>query len=160
MAVSDAGVARVGISHGSSGDPRYPSPRRLRRGIGFVVDLALHLGVGEAVILLSEHVQHLSRLAGVWGLLAWILASFVHRVLIQSVWGTTLGKALFGLRLVRWDDGDKPTWGQLAKAWLLGIWTGIALIGALAGADAQGPDPEKYFLPAVRCRDIRASSSS
>lgn len=143
--------------HGSAGDPRYPSTRRLRRALAFVLDLVLHLGSAVGVFFASEHVPSLAHLPTVWAIAAWIVVSFAHRVLIQRLCQTTLGKALFGLCLIRAWDGGRVTLGPLAKAWLLSIWVGIALFGAVGGASVGGDlDEDAVFLPVVRRKDIRA----
>jgi hypothetical protein len=68
-----------------------------------------------------------------------------------------LGKAIFGLCLIRKDDGGRPRVGQLVKAWFAGIWAGISLIGAIGGSGGGGDgDIADVFLPAVRRRDVRA----
>jgi hypothetical protein len=152
--------AQSAIVHGSAGDPRYPSPRRLRRALGFAVDFVLHLGCGVGVFLVAGRVPALARLPTVWAILAWLLVSFVHRVVIQRLTGTTLGKAIFGLCLVRGEDGLRPRFGQLLKAWLVGIVAGVSLVGAIGGASGGGDgDLVEAFLPAVRRRDVRALSN-
>jgi hypothetical protein len=145
------------IVHGSAGDPRYPSSRRFRQAAGFAIDFALHLGSGVGVFFLAGRVPALSHLPTVWAVLAWLLVSFLHRVVIQRLTGTTLGKAIFGLCLVRPEDGERPRFGELVKAWFAGVWVGILFIGVLAGAGGTADgQPEEFFLPTVRRRDVRA----
>jgi hypothetical protein len=138
--------------HGFRGDPRYPSPRTLRRTYGFVVDWIVHFGCGVAAYLATG-----THLPTVWAVLAWLVASFVHRVLIQAACGTTLGKALFGLRIIRPSDGGRPTVGELARAWVLGVWLTCLLVVELAGSGSTGADvdEDRAFLPAVRASDLR-----
>ncbi|HEX7661407.1 MAG TPA: hypothetical protein VF444_18185 [Pseudonocardiaceae bacterium] len=133
--------------HGASNDPRYPSPRRLRRVFAFIVDFALHLGCAAAAIPASD------RIPGLF-IIVWVLSSFIHRVFIQRMTQTTLGKAIFGLCLIRREDGGHPRIGQLIWAWFSGIFVGIAILGALGGNFDGGAD-EDAFLPAVRRRDVR-----
>ncbi|HWE92300.1 MAG TPA: RDD family protein [Pseudonocardiaceae bacterium] len=148
---------RPGMEHGSDKDPRYPSPRRLRRALGFTIDFVLHAGVLVGAGYLSQRTPALANLAGIWALVAWMAVSFVHRVLIQWPSQTTLGKAIFGLCLIRKDDGGRPRFGQLVKAWFAGIWAGISLIGAIGGSGGGGDgDIADVFLPAVRRRDVRS----
>ena len=83
-------------------------------------------------------------------LLAGAAVSFMNRVIIQSVFATSLGKALFGLRIVRRSDGGRPTFSELARAWLAGI-------GWMIAALFDEGDPTVMRFPAVvRFRDVRA----
>ena len=61
--------------------------------------------------------QNLSRVVG-WA--AVIGLFFLLEPLLLSTWGTTPGKAVFGLKLRR-ADGGKLTWGQAARR-LLGVY--------------------------------------
>lgn len=142
------------IVHGSDGDPRYPSPRRLRRALAFTVDLLLHFGLGVAAFYGTQHLPKLDNLIGLWALLAWIAASLIDRVLIQWAFGTTIGKAIFGLRLVR-KDGGRPRLGQLVVAWLVGLSYGVDVLAIFGNGPGIGIDGKKYFLPAVRMKDVR-----
>ncbi|HJP75701.1 MAG TPA: RDD family protein [Pseudonocardiaceae bacterium] len=144
------------IVHGSAGDPRYPSPRTLRRTLGFTVDLLLHLGCAVGAFFGSKHVPSLSHLPTVWAIVAWFVVSFVHRVLIQWATQASLGKALFGLRLVRPVDGGRVGFGMLVKAWLVSIWATILTVGSIAGSASGDVDENSFMLPVVRRRDIRA----
>lgn len=144
--------------HGYDGDPRYPSPRKSRRVFGFTIDWLIHVGCAVGVGVGSQHVPSLSHLPTVWAIVVWLVVSFVHRVLIQAACGTTLGKALFGLRMIRPVDGGRPTLGQLAGAWLRGIWVSVVVVAGLLGASTSGDDvdEDRAFLPVVRSRDLRA----
>lgn len=142
------------IVHGSDGDPRYPSPRALRRALGFTVDLLLHFGVGVAAFYGTQHIPKLDNLISVWALLAWIVASLIDRVLIQWAFATTIGKAIFALRVVR-KDGGRPRLGQLTIAWLVGLTYVVDALSALGDGSGIEIDGKKYFLPAVRMKDVR-----
>ncbi|HEX4225619.1 MAG TPA: RDD family protein [Pseudonocardiaceae bacterium] len=144
------------IVHGSDGDPRYPSPRKLRRALAFILDMVLHFGIAVGVFFGTKHIPALDNLIGLWALIGWIGSSLIDRVLIQWAFGTTVGKAIFGLRLVG-KDGGRPKLGQLMITWLVGLWYGVELAGALAGASGGlDVDDSKHFLPAVRMKDVRA----
>ncbi|HEY1569999.1 MAG TPA: RDD family protein [Pseudonocardiaceae bacterium] len=149
---------RPGMLHGYAGDPRYPSPRKLRRVFGFTVDWVIHVGCAVATEIGAQHVPSLAKLPVVWAILVWLIVSFLHRVPIQAACGTTLGKALFGLRMIRPVDGGKPGFGQLAGAWVRGIWVSIIVVAGVLGASTTGDDldEDKTFLPVVRRRDVRA----
>ena len=140
--------------HGSEGDPRYPSPRKLRRALAFTLELLLHFGVGVAAFYGTQHIPKLDNLIGLWALLAWIAASLLDRVLIQWAFCTTVGKALFGLRVVR-KDGGRPRLGQLIVAWLVGLTYTVDALSILGDGSGIGLDGKKYFLPAVRMKDVR-----
>lgn len=148
---------RPDMVHAFKNDPRYPSPRALRRTFAFIIDFVLHFGCAVGVFFWAQHVPNLAHLPTIWALVAWIVVSFVHRTIIQRMVQTTLGKAIFGLCLIRKTDGGRPRFGQLIKAWFAGLWAGIAIFGAVGGASSSGDgDIDEAFLPAVRFRDVRA----
>lgn len=158
----------VEVRHGSSDDARYPSPRILRRVLAFAIDWALHLGIGlGAAIAVSPEfsVEAATRFdwkhLGVSPIIAlgfWALASVADRVGVQAIFHTTIGKAIFGLRVIRPDDGTFPSLGRLLAVWLVDLYLVVGFPIALVGnSDLPGPDRVgDYFLPAVRRRDIRA----
>jgi uncharacterized RDD family membrane protein YckC len=41
----------------------------------------------------------------------WIGASWAYWIVLERMWGTTVGKRLFGLRVTS-EDGKQITWGQ------------------------------------------------
>ena len=117
--------------HRDEGDPRYPSPHRLRYGLGFLVDLVLHLACAVAVLLAVARDPTVS--LGVLLLaipVTFIAVSIVHRIFLQRVFHATLGKALTGLRVIRDDTGGPPTLWSLTKAWLIG--TVMVILGMLS----------------------------
>ncbi|EOM75967.1 hypothetical protein Rrhod_2721 [Rhodococcus rhodnii LMG 5362] len=128
----------------------------MRRRLAFLVDWLLHIGVffGLLIGLLPAHLAT-KTLFGI-ALLAWIAVSFLHRVVVQSIWRTTLGKRLFDLEMVRPDDGGRPDFKFLAT------WWGIGLVAAITSF--SGPKPivgevmRRYprFPCAVRTRDIKS----
>ncbi|MEV4128451.1 RDD family protein [Nocardia sp. NPDC049707] len=158
----------AGVRHGGSQDTRYPSPRLLRRALAFAIDWALHLGIGlgSAIAVSPEFsVEAATRFdwkhLGVSPIVAlgfWMLSSAADRVGMQAIFHTTVGKAVFGLRVIRPDDGTFPSLGRLFAVWLVDLYLLLAFPIALVGnSDLPGPDRvEDYFLPAVRRRDIRA----
>jgi uncharacterized RDD family membrane protein YckC len=140
--------------HGAEEDPRYPSPRNLRRALAFTFELLLHFGLGVAAFYGTQHIPKLDNLIGLWALLAWIAASLLDRVLIQWAFCTTIGKAIFGLRVVR-KDGGRPRLGQLIVAWLVGLSYGVDALSIFGNGSGIGLDGKKYFLPTVRMKDVR-----
>lgn len=168
---SSAEQAHPPKRHGASNDPDYPSPRTLRRTLAFLLDMAIHIacgiGAGAAVspafspeALRHNDWQHLGvNPAAVVGF--WLAASFADRVIIQAITHTTIGKAVFGLVVLRPDTGQIPSPGRLLAAWLLDIWMPIAILADIAG-NGGSLGPEKtgdYILPAVRRRDLRQHNS-
>jgi uncharacterized RDD family membrane protein YckC len=119
-------VRAIDLDIPRAGSPeRYPSPRGLRVLLGFVIDLALHLVIPFGLATAA-------RSMGAGGVLPlWIFVggffglSLVHRVGIQWLWQTTVGKWVTGLRLVREDTGGRPTLWQLGRAWWLGLWRAV-----------------------------------
>ncbi|WP_215547066.1 RDD family protein [Amycolatopsis sp. CA-230715] len=116
--------------HGEDGDPRYPSPRGWRVGVGFLIDLLLHAGGGAGAALAVAKVPRFEQFSGnaiPIGIGAFVVLSLVHRIFVQWAVTTTLGKALCGLRLVRDDTGGRPTLWRLTKDWLLGVFMMLAV---------------------------------
>lgn len=151
--------------HGGKDDAQYPSPRLLRRCLAFLVDWIVHVGCGiGAAIAVSpafaadaiarQNWQHTGvNPVVVFGF--FLVASAIDRIAIQAVFHTTIGKALFGLVVIRPQDGAYPSFKQLLAVWLFDVYLPIAVLG-----DGIGPDrPQDYFLPAVRRRDRRFSSA-
>ncbi|WP_433758537.1 RDD family protein [Nocardia sp. CA-135398] len=155
------------VRHGGSQDTRYPSPRLLRRVLAFALDWALHLGIGlgSAIAVSPEFsIEAATRFdwkhLGVSPIVAlgfWTLASVADRVGVQAIFHTTVGKAVFGLRVIRPDDGTFPSLGRLLAVWLVDLYLVVAFPIALVGnGDLPGPDRVgDYFLPAVRSRDLQ-----
>ncbi|MBH0778656.1 RDD family protein [Nocardia bovistercoris] len=155
------------VRHGAKGDDRYPTPRTLRRVLAFVLDWTLHFGIAlGATLLVSPDFSAEAIARSDWkhiglnpavALGFWLAASALDRVVIQAIFHTTVGKALFGLRVIRPDDGTHPTLGKLLAVWLVDLYMLVAVPISFAGnADAPGPDKvEDYFLPAVRRRDLK-----
>ncbi|MEU1955238.1 RDD family protein [Nocardia rhamnosiphila] len=93
--------------------------------IAFLLDLLLHSAVGLAVWNSFAHSPEPPWKPIVSGVLAGVAASFVHRVFVQRLIRTTLGKALFGLRL-REEDGSYPTLWRLIEQWFVGGFLAVA----------------------------------
>lgn len=156
-------------AHGEKDDPRYPSPRRLRRALAFVVDFALtflvgvvggfvafggDISYGRFHLHLPERV-HLGAVSHYGGLsmLGLVLAvSFANRVLIQWIARATVGKALFGLWVVDPSDGRRASLWLNVKSWLMTL---VVLAEAI-GSTSTGAGGGHRFPAAVRMRDVRA----
>jgi len=136
--------------YGRWGDPRYPSPRRLRSVCAFVVDLALTVAAMAGTDYAVLHGLKTPIFPLFVILLVGAAVSFVNRVLIQAAFTTSIGKVLFGLRVVRRSDGGRPKFAELAKAWLTSV-----LMIIVAFLD-EGDPSASYFPAVVRFRDVRA----
>ncbi|WP_308072605.1 RDD family protein [Streptomyces bambusae] len=133
-----------------------PRPAGLGRRLGArLVDGLLTAAVGTAVTVpfvakATEHIEakiDAAKLAGetvtVWlldgttgGYLAVILAAlllfgFLYEVLPTARWGRTLGKKLFGVRVVRMETGGRPSFGAALGRWLVYGLLGAVGIGLL-----------------------------
>lgn len=114
-------------THGGVDDPRYPSPRVLRETIGFTIDVILHVGGAGAIFQIALQIPHppkVADLAVLWAILAFLGLSIGDRIVLQRITGTTVGKALVGLCMIRCDNGGPPTLRQLIRQWLLG-WLSV-----------------------------------
>ncbi len=146
--------------HGGLDDSTFPSPRKLRRTLAYALDVALHLAIGVGVVFFTDEATRHAVTHREWNSpqLAWwavigyfLLASFVDRVVLQSVTRTTLGKAVFGLVVIDRETGRYPRARRLLAAWLIGVIMPLLLLG-----DSSVPErPERYLLPAVRRTDAR-----
>ncbi|WP_326950491.1 RDD family protein [Amycolatopsis sp. NBC_01307] len=97
--------------------PPYKEASGWRQAPAVVIDMLLHLLAGLIVAGLTG--------AESWSFFvtlvtAYVVASFVHRVLLRRWWGVTIGGGLFGLRWVESGTGRRPTLGWFAWAWLIG----------------------------------------
>ena len=78
-------------------------------------------------------------------------ASFVNHVLGMWVVRGSLGKLLWGLRVVRANDGRRPGFWRSVGRWLLGY----ALLALMVAAEDGGGVGEAAGLRTVRWRDLR-----
>ncbi|WP_435593133.1 RDD family protein [Nocardia sp. bgisy118] len=90
----------------------------VQAAVAFVIDLALHAAIGVGVWYAANRYGHAEQ-AVFFGVLAGIGCSFLHRTVVQRLTRTTLGKALFGLRL-RKTDRSYPTLWELVRQWFQG----------------------------------------
>ncbi|MGW0178447.1 RDD family protein [Nocardia sp. NPDC003345] len=103
---------------------RHENSRHALIVIAFLLDLSLHSAVGLAVWNEFVHSPQPPWNPIMSGVLAGVIASFLHRTFLQRLIRTTLGKALFGLRL-RHDDGSYPTLWRLIKQWFIGAFFSV-----------------------------------
>ncbi|MQY29469.1 RDD family protein [Nocardia aurantia] len=93
--------------------------------LGFLVDTALHAAVAAGVWFAASAHSLGSQPAIVCAVLAWVAVSFAHRTFFQRLTYTTIGKAVFGLRLH--NPGDYPiTLWQLIKFWFCAVFICLA----------------------------------
>ncbi|MGV9613024.1 RDD family protein [Nocardia xishanensis] len=103
----------------------------VRVAAAFLIDLALHAAIGAGVWYAANRFGHADQ--SVWfGVLAGLGSSFVHRTVVQRLTRTTLGKALFGLRL-RKGDRSYPTLWELVRQWFEGLFAIVAIPLQLLG---------------------------
>lgn len=123
-----------GQEHASKGDARYPSPRRVRIVLAFFVDVLVHFLCAAGLTMAVYAVPHRPD----WALLValfggYLLVSLIHRVFIQGATHATLGKAMFGLCVIRPDTGAPPGKGRLALHWILPSRIVAELLAAIPG---------------------------
>ncbi|ATL70246.1 RDD family protein [Nocardia terpenica] len=156
----DDAASKKPTEHGEGADPRYPSPRRLRWISAFVVDWLLHAGPMIAVFVVLAHNPALDEKlpqARLWALISWPILSFVDRTVVQGLFHATVGKMLFGLVVIRPEDGGWPAFGRLVKVWLFGLFFWFILIISIFGnyiGGGNGGGRVDFALPAVRRNDV------
>ncbi|MGH3736019.1 MAG: RDD family protein [Micromonosporaceae bacterium] len=116
--------------HGAAGDPRYPSPVFGRTVLAIALDAVLHLGLATAVFLVARTAVGTGT-AVLYFLGVWIGLSLLHRIVVQRIFQTTLGKAVTGLRMIREDTGGRPTLWLLVRAWFRGLWSLLEALNSL-----------------------------
>lgn len=140
--------------HGAEGDPRYPSPRRLRNAVANVADIVLPYGVLIAafvgVVLLIGHEwildmddQAPAMLVSMIFLLVMLVA---NAIVLPAVVGATVGQLLTGLAWIRGTDGIRPSVRDMGRATLR-----HRTVFRLGGVQQCAP-----LIVAVRRRDIIA----
>ncbi|WP_446225776.1 RDD family protein [Nocardia sp. IBHARD005] len=155
---------------GGLDDDRFPSPRKLRRTLAYLLDIVIHVAIGFGIYFVSSPATQFSVMHQEWNALQvnWaavigysLLASFIDRVVLQAMTHTTIGKAVFGLAIIDRDTGHYPRLRWLLASWLVSGLMAIQLPFALLELGGGiGPErPERYMLPAVRRRDAKAGPS-
>ncbi|MCF2532306.1 RDD family protein [Yinghuangia soli] len=127
-----------------------PLPRRLLARIADLL-IPLAVGVAVAIVMVPPALDHLrekvnriryeGRTETVWlldaetalagGAVAGsvLVAMFLYEALPTWRWGRSLGKTLFGLKVVDIDSHDTPTFRQTATRWLVFGVPGMLLVG-------------------------------
>ncbi|GAD81683.1 RDD family protein [Nocardia asteroides NBRC 15531] len=91
----------------------------------FLIDMALHAAIGVTAWYVATGTT-----AVLYGIAAWLGASFLHRTVVQRYTRTTIGKCSFGLRL-RHADGTYPSLWQLIRQWFRGGWCCFDIFGSI-----------------------------
>ncbi|WP_156959446.1 RDD family protein [Nocardia sp. BMG51109] len=157
------------LRHGDRGDPRYPSPRRLRWALSFAVDWLLHTpplavwpltwgGSWQIVKIGGEPGELIAALPPWWVLLlTWLGLSFADRVVLQWACQATIGKLIFGLRIVHPETGGRISFWTLVGYWFRGAGATLIVVlvvpAIFAGGDLPSFDPHFHPKP-VRRKDI------
>ncbi|WP_446225777.1 RDD family protein [Nocardia sp. IBHARD005] len=145
------------------------SERHHRRTLAYLLDIIVHVAIGLGMFFVSSPATQNAVMHQEWSGLQvnWVavigfslLTSFIDRVILQAMTHTTIGKAIFGLVIIDRDTGRYPRLRWLLASWLVSGLLAIQLPFALMSLDGVGPErPERYMLPAVRRRDVRASAN-
>ncbi|MGW5714990.1 RDD family protein [Amycolatopsis sp. NPDC003865] len=117
-------------AHADGRDPRYPSPRALRELLGALLEFVVHVGVAVASAVVVQRTPAATPTAVTLTVIGtFLVVSFADRVIAQRVFAASLGKALLGLRVIRYDTGGGPTLWPLVKQWLFGFAVVFSLFG-------------------------------
>ncbi|MFD4462466.1 hypothetical protein [Nocardia sp. NPDC058480] len=110
--------------HGAEGDPRYPSPRKLRNVAANVADIVLPYVVlmvaFAAVVLLVGHegILDMDDQAPVMlgSMIFLVVVLVANSTVLPSVFGATVGQFLTGLVWIRGSDGVRPSARDMVRA--------------------------------------------
>lgn len=97
-----------------------------RRLFARLFDLALYQLAWTALLALGFHINMADRSAALWWLdsvICLVIMIMVEPILLRF-WGTTPGKAIFGLRVER-AEGGKPTYGESGARTMAISWRGL-----------------------------------
>lgn len=102
---------------------------------------AVAAGAGDGNFISEYIYNHLSILLGWYGLAVFFVLYPAYYVLMEGLYGRTLGKMAAGVKVVRQDDGGRPGFGKAAlRAVLLFtvdgfMWFAVAFFVALVSDD-------------------------
>ncbi|QLY28972.1 RDD family protein [Nocardia huaxiensis] len=137
---------------GAEGDPRFPSPRRLRSLLAGITDLILIFGIVAAALwglINRSGPDQTPSIFSAYALL--LLLAFVQYFLLPSLLGASLGQLMCGLTLIRCTDASRPTLRDIARATLRNSTRAFRI----RGIHALAP-----HLVVVRRRDLRIATAS
>jgi uncharacterized RDD family membrane protein YckC len=80
-----------------------------------------------------------------------LVLSFVNHVIATLLFRASVGKLLWGLRVVRWKDGRRPRFWQTVARWL----AGFVLLAVMVMVEETGPG-QACGLRIVRRRELIA----
>jgi hypothetical protein len=96
----------------------------MRWTVALALDVVLHASIAAGTCVYIARATTFD--VNIAFVLGYVAASFLHRIAIQRITGTTAGKALVGLQLIRADTGSPPTLWLLIALWfrvLVGLLT-------------------------------------
>ncbi|MDT7800136.1 MAG: hypothetical protein QOI78_3569 [Actinomycetota bacterium] len=108
--------------------PPYKEASGWRQAPGVAFDVLLHLMIG-LIVAGSAGLESWAFFAVL--VAAYVVTSFVHRVLLRRWWGVTLGGGMAQVRWVEAETGRTPTLRRLAVVWL---WASLfSVLAVLTG---------------------------
>jgi uncharacterized RDD family membrane protein YckC len=84
-----------------------------------------------------------------------LVLSFVNHVIATLLFRASVGKLLWGLRVVRWKDGRRPRFWQTVARWL----TGFVIMVVQVMIEDVGPG-QACGLRVVRRRELRGRATA
>ena len=92
-----------------------PAPTAARATAVIIDALIALFGLGTLVAIATGQTNHSGGSVGFYlhggPAVLWAALSLAYWIVCERLWGRTLGKRLFGIRVVG-ADGGNPTWGQ------------------------------------------------
>jgi uncharacterized RDD family membrane protein YckC len=82
-----------------------------RRLAAKLVDVGLYVGIIPVGLYIAYHISVEAFFYAIFGLVGVVAAYGMYLIVAERLWGQTLGKRLFGLRVVR-ESGARITWIQ------------------------------------------------
>ncbi|WP_460718984.1 RDD family protein [Nocardia heshunensis] len=99
--------------------PDLPEWQHFALGVGaWVIDTVGHLGIGLLTFAAAYTVPDARNAALAAAIVTMLAVCFAHRVFIQHATGSTLGKAILGVRLENPDRSAVTRW-ELTKLWFM-----------------------------------------
>ncbi|MEU1952720.1 RDD family protein [Nocardia rhamnosiphila] len=122
--------------HGSDGDKRYPSPRRLRSTGAAFIDFVLLFGPALVLSVLVVAVEIPRTYSYVLLPIPFVIIG-ANRILLRKWVHASVGELIFGLVEIRGRDGAWPGWSELLSGRAPGH-DGVPNIVAVRRCDIRG----------------------